>query len=132
MVGLSGTRSPKAHALAVGFGQPQYVFESQDSDDPDAPELAWEASLKYKVSKNITMIPAIFYLPESSSTQGESGLRAVWCRSPDRLQVLITWPNFGWAFRTTFLTHTHIPSPPLRRAFFMVVLRASCSHEHCS
>ena len=38
--------------------------------DPDAPELAWEASLKYKVSNNITMIPAIFYLPESSSSPG--------------------------------------------------------------
>ena len=60
------------HSLAFGFGQPLYVV-SQEGDDPDAPELALEASLKFKVSKKITMIPAIFYLPESSSAQGESG-----------------------------------------------------------
>ena len=60
------------HSLAVGFGQPLYVL-SQEGDDPDAPELAFEASLKFKVAKKITLIPAIFYLPESSSAQGESG-----------------------------------------------------------
>ena len=64
------------HSLAVGFGAPLYV-ESQKGDDPDAPELAWEASLKLKVAKNITLIPAIFYLPESSSAQGESGFEQI-------------------------------------------------------
>ena len=74
MVGFQWDKvADSQHSLAVGFGQPLYV-SSQEGDDPDAPELAWEASLKYKVSKNITLIPAIFYLPESSSAQGESGL----------------------------------------------------------
>ena len=73
MVGFQWDKvADSQHSLAVGFGQPLYV-SSQEGDDPDAPELAWEASLKYKVSKNITLIPAIFYLPESSSAQGESG-----------------------------------------------------------
>ena len=73
MVGFQWDKvANSGHSLAVGFGQPLYV-SSQEGDDPDAPELAWEASLKYKVSKNITLIPAIFYLPESSSAQGESG-----------------------------------------------------------
>ena len=73
MVGLQWDKVANTpHSLAVGFGAPLYV-ESQDGTDPDAPELAWEASLKYKVSKNITMITAIFYLPESSSSQGVSG-----------------------------------------------------------
>ena len=73
MVGLQWDKiAGSSHSLAVGFGAPLYV-ESQEGDDPDAPELAWEASLKYKVSSNITLIPAIFYLPESSSKQGESG-----------------------------------------------------------
>jgi hypothetical protein len=74
MVGFQWDKvADTSHSLAVGFGAPLYVA-SQEGDDPDAPELAWEASLKYKVSKNITLIPAIFYLPESSSAQGESGL----------------------------------------------------------
>ena len=60
------------HSLAVGFGQPLFVL-SQEGDDPDAPEIALEASLKFKVAKKITLIPAIFYLPESSSAQGEAG-----------------------------------------------------------
>ena len=65
------------------------------------------------------MIPAIFYLPESNSSQGVSGnFEQFGGVVPDRLQVLITWPNFGWAFRTTFLTHTHIPSPPCAEGFF--------------
>ena len=63
------------------------------------------------------MIPAIFYLPESNSSQGVSGKEQFRCRSPDRLQVLIIWPDFGWAFRTTFLTHTH-PKPSPAEGFF--------------
>ena len=71
MVGLQWDKvAGTAHSLAVGFGA-LYV-ESQDGADPDVPHLAWEASLKYKVSKNITLIPAVFYLPESSSAQGQS------------------------------------------------------------
>ena len=77
MVGFQWDKvADSQHSLAVGFGQPLYV-SSQKGDDPDAPELAWEASLKYKVSKNITLIPAIFYLPESSSAQGESGFEQI-------------------------------------------------------
>ncbi|WP_115160815.1 iron uptake porin [Synechococcus sp. UW86] len=73
MVGLQWDKVANTpHTLAVGFGAPLYV-ESQAGTDPDAPEIAWEASLKYKVSSNITMIPAIFYLPESNSSQGVSG-----------------------------------------------------------
>jgi hypothetical protein len=74
MVGFQWDKvADTSHSFAVGFGAPLYV-SSQEGDAPDAPELAWEASLKYKVSNNITLIPAIFYLPESSSAQGESGL----------------------------------------------------------
>ena len=73
MVGLQWNKVANTpHSLAVGLAPPLYV-ESQDGTDPDAPELAWEASLKYKVSKNITLIPAIFYLPEPNSSQGVSG-----------------------------------------------------------
>ena len=70
MVGLQWDKvaNGRQHSLAVGFGQPQSRTSSpKTATDPDAPELAWEASLKYKVSNNITLIPAIFYLPESSS-----------------------------------------------------------------
>ena len=46
MVGLQWDKVANTpHSLAVGFGAPLYV-ESQDGTDPDAPELAWEASLK--------------------------------------------------------------------------------------
>ena len=70
MVGLQWDKVANTpHSLAVGFGAVLYVCRvPRLRDDPDAPELAWEASLKYKVSKNITLIPAIFYLPESSSS----------------------------------------------------------------
>ena len=70
----SGTRLPILNAawLLVSVS-PSRMSSPKTVTDPDAPELAWEASLKYKVSKNITLIPAIFYLPESSSNQGESG-----------------------------------------------------------
>ena len=64
--------NPPTHWVGCWFRRTLVYVESQEGDDPDAPELAWEASLKYKVSSNITLIPAIFYLPESSSTQGES------------------------------------------------------------
>ena len=46
MVGFQWDKvADSAHSLAVGFGAPIYV-SSQQGDDPDAPELAWEASLK--------------------------------------------------------------------------------------
>ena len=53
------------HALAVAFGAPTYI-ESQSGSDPDSPELALEAALKLKVADSITVIPSIFYLPETS------------------------------------------------------------------
>ena len=59
------------HTLAVGFGalctsSPKQVLI------PMLPRSLGKP-LKYKVSSNITMIPAIFYLPESNSSQGVSG-----------------------------------------------------------
>ena len=66
MVGFQWDKLAKtSHKLAVGFGAPQYVV-SQKGDDPDAPELAIEASLKLKVADKISVIPAVFYLPEQS------------------------------------------------------------------
>ena len=53
------------HTLAVAFGAPTYI-ESQSGSDPDSPELALEAALKLKVADRITVIPSIFYLPETS------------------------------------------------------------------
>ena len=52
------------HTFNVGFGVPQY----QTDGGKDAPDLSWEASLKMKVANNITVVPAIFYIPEQ--TQG--------------------------------------------------------------
>ena len=64
----SGTsRLTLPHSLGCWFRRSLCTSSPKTVTDPDAPELAWEASLKYKVSSNITMIPAIFYLPESSS-----------------------------------------------------------------
>ena len=66
MVGFQWDKLAKSsHKLAVGFGAPQYVV-SQKGDDPDAPELAVEASLELKVADKISVIPAVFYLPEQS------------------------------------------------------------------
>ena len=66
MVGFQWDKLAKtSHKLAIGFGAPQYVV-SQKGDDPDSPELAFEASLKLKVAKKISVIPAVFYLPEQS------------------------------------------------------------------
>ena len=53
------------HKLAVGFGAPQYIVSTK-GDDPDAAELAVEASLQLKVADKISVIPAVFYLPEQS------------------------------------------------------------------
>ena len=58
-----------SHAASIGFGAPTYV-SAQSGADPDDAEIAWEAALKLKVSDNITVIPSIFYLPETA--QGTS------------------------------------------------------------
>jgi hypothetical protein len=66
MVGFQWDKLMKtSHKLAIGFGAPQYVV-SQKGDDPDAPDLAFEASVKLKVADKISVIPAVFYLPEQS------------------------------------------------------------------
>ena len=57
------------HAASFGFGTPTYV-SAQEGADPDEAEIAWEAALKLKVADSITVIPSIFYLPETS--QGAS------------------------------------------------------------
>ena len=62
---VAGTK----HAASFGFGAPTYV-SAQDGADPDEAEIAWEAALKLKVADSITVIPSIFYLPET--TQGAS------------------------------------------------------------
>ena len=58
---VAGTK----HSASFGFGAPTYVTE-KDGVDPEAAEIAWEAALKLKVANNITVIPSIFYLPETS------------------------------------------------------------------
>ena len=66
MVGFQWDKLAKtSHKFAIGFGAPQYVV-SQKGDDPDAPDLAFEASVKLKVADKISVIPAVFYLPEQS------------------------------------------------------------------
>ena len=62
---IGGTK----HAASFGFGTPTYV-SAQVGADPDEAEIAWEAALKLKVTNNISVIPSIFYLPETS--QGAS------------------------------------------------------------
>ena len=63
---VAGTK----HAASFGFGTPAYV-SAQEGADPDEAEIAWEAALKLKVADSITVIPSVFYLPETS--QGASG-----------------------------------------------------------
>ena len=53
------------HTFNLGFGVPQYVTSDSSKETPG---LTWEASLKMKVANNITVVPAIFYIPEQ--TQG--------------------------------------------------------------
>ena len=62
---VAGTK----HSASVGFGTPTYV-SAQEGADPDEAEIAWEAALKLKVADSITVIPSIFYMPETS--QGAS------------------------------------------------------------
>jgi len=65
MVGLTWAKVANTdYDFNIGFGVPQY----QTNEDKDAPDLSWEASLKMKVANNITVVPAIFYIPEQ--TQG--------------------------------------------------------------
>ena len=67
MVGLTWAKVANTpHIFNFGFGVPQY----QTDGGQDAPNLSWEASLKMKVANNITVVPAIFYLPEQ--VQGAS------------------------------------------------------------
>ena len=67
MVGLTWAKVANTpHTFNFGFGVPQY----QTDGGQDAPNLSWEASLKMKVANNITVVPAIFYLPEQ--VQGAS------------------------------------------------------------
>jgi hypothetical protein len=65
MVGLTWKKIAETpHTFNVAFGVPQYQTDGGKS----SPDLSWEASLKMKVSNNITVVPAIFYIPEQ--TQG--------------------------------------------------------------
>ena len=67
MVGLTWAKVANTpHTFNFGFGVPQY----QTDGGTDAPDLSWEASLKMKVANNITVVPAIFYIPEQ--VQGAS------------------------------------------------------------
>ena len=71
MVGLTWDKVASTdYAFNFGFGVPQY----QTNGGKDAPDLSWEASLKMKVANNITVVPAIFYIPEQS--QGVDGNEA--------------------------------------------------------
>ena len=54
-----------SHAASLSFGTPTYI-SAQEGADPDQAEIAWEAALKLKVADKITVIPSIFYLPETS------------------------------------------------------------------
>ena len=59
---LAGT----SHKGAIAFGVPQYVTTTA------TPGLSWEAALKYKVSSKISVIPAVFYIPETSQGTANS------------------------------------------------------------
>ena len=66
MIGLQWDKiGGTSHTFATAVGMPQYVV-SKTGTDPETPDVAFEASLKLKVTDSITMIPAIFYLPEQS------------------------------------------------------------------
>ena len=56
------------HQLAVGFGGPTQVTSIED------PGLAWEASLKYKLSSNISIVPGIFYIPRTAQATDNSSV----------------------------------------------------------
>ena len=67
MVGLTWAKVANTeYDFNFGFGVPQY----QTNEGKDAPDISWEASLKMKVANNITVVPAIFYIPEQ--VQGAS------------------------------------------------------------
>ena len=112
-------------ALGYAVGQPQFVFEVEDDSNDDFVAdggYAMELWYSFQVTDNIQITPAVYWLsrPLGDDTRDSDGDYtsfgcAGWPDS-DHLQVLIAWPNFGWAPRTTFLTHT-CPSPPLWRAF---------------
>ena len=68
MVGLTWAKVANTdYDFNFGFGVPQH----QTDGGMDSPDLSWEASLKMKVANNITVVPAIFYIPEQS--QGVDG-----------------------------------------------------------
>ena len=72
MVGLTWDKVFKSsNSLNFGFGVPQY----QTSGNVETPGISWEASLKMKMTDNITVVPAVFYLPEQ--VQGDAN-DSVW------------------------------------------------------
>ena len=76
----------------------------------------------FQVTDNIQITPAVYWLSRPSGTTprtstATTSLSASRWSDPDHLQILITGSDFGWAFRTTFLS-PHISSPPLRRALW--------------
>ena len=48
------------HTFNFGFGTPSYRTDAGFQ----YPGVSWEASMKMKVTNNITVVPALFYLPE--------------------------------------------------------------------
>ena len=64
---VAGTK----HAASFGFGVPTYISEKSGAD-PETPEVAWEAALKLKVADKITVIPSIFYLPETAPGKNDT------------------------------------------------------------
>ena len=71
MVGSTWDKVYKSnYSLNFGFGTPQYLTSGAEN-----PGISWEASLKMKVTDNVTVVPAIFYLPEQ--VQGDAN-DSVW------------------------------------------------------
>lgn len=52
-------------AFNFGFGTPSYLTGAGN----EFPGVSWEASLKMKVANNISVVPAIFYIPEKVQGQ---------------------------------------------------------------
>ena len=62
MVGLTWAKVANTpYTFNFGFGVPQYQTSNTSKNSPD---VSWEASLKMKVANNITIVPAVFYIPE--------------------------------------------------------------------
>ena len=93
----------EGNALGYAVGQPQFVYDVEDGFVADG-GYAMELWYSFQVTDNIQVTPAIYWLgcpwvmTPRTSTATTSPRRLRWFGS-DHLQVLISRPDFGWAFR---------------------------------